>query len=109
LAAEDVGEFERWHVKSSYQDFVRQEGVPLYEGSGLPDLGSLELSEWLRRGGRAAYTRLGDQENYNLQIVEIPPGADPSPWKAAGATWVLTGFGSQPRVAEVRDAIAGGP
>ena len=71
--------FEQWHVKSSYQDFVRQEGVPLYEGSSLADLGSLELGEWRRRGGRAAYTRLGDQENYNLQIVDIPPGGELAP------------------------------
>jgi mannose-6-phosphate isomerase-like protein (cupin superfamily) len=72
-------DFEQWHVKSSYQDFVRAEGVPLYEGSSLPDLASLELGEWSRRGGRAAYTRLADQENYNLQIVEIPPGGQLRP------------------------------
>ncbi len=27
--------FDEWYVKSSYQNFVRQEGVPLYEGSAL--------------------------------------------------------------------------
>lgn len=75
----DSAGFEQWHVKSSYQDFVRQEGVPLYEGSSVADLGSLLLGEWSRRGGRAAYTRLGNQENYNLQIVEIPPGGQLAP------------------------------
>ncbi len=38
-------------------------------------------------------------------VVEIAPGGDPDPWVAAGATWVLTGFGVQPRLAEVRGAI----
>jgi alkanesulfonate monooxygenase SsuD/methylene tetrahydromethanopterin reductase-like flavin-dependent oxidoreductase (luciferase family) len=42
-------------------------------------------------------------------IVENPPGTDPRPWEAAGATWFLTGFGSQPRAAEVREAIESGP
>jgi hypothetical protein len=34
---------------------------------------------------------------------------DPGPWERAGATWVLTGFGRQPRLAEVRETIASGP
>jgi alkanesulfonate monooxygenase SsuD/methylene tetrahydromethanopterin reductase-like flavin-dependent oxidoreductase (luciferase family) len=42
-------------------------------------------------------------------VVEIAPGADPGPWQAAGATWILTGFGSQPRALEVRQAIMDGP
>lgn len=89
-------EFERWHVKSSFQDFVRQENVPLYQGSSLPDLASLELGEWARRGGRAAYTRLGDQESYNLQVVEIPPGGDLQPEHHVyeAIMFVLTGRGA---------------
>lgn len=51
----------------------------MYEGSALEDLAALALGEWERRGGRAAYTRLGDQEIYNLQIVEIPPGGSLKP------------------------------
>ena len=46
--------FDKWYVKSSYQDFVKQEGVPLYEGSALENLNTLELGEWERRGGKAA-------------------------------------------------------
>jgi alkanesulfonate monooxygenase SsuD/methylene tetrahydromethanopterin reductase-like flavin-dependent oxidoreductase (luciferase family) len=42
-------------------------------------------------------------------VAEIPPGGDPSPWSAAGATWVLTSFDSQPREIEVRGAIDAGP
>lgn len=38
-------------------------------------------------------------------VVEQPPGADPEPWANAGATWVLTAFGRQPRLDEVRAAI----
>jgi alkanesulfonate monooxygenase SsuD/methylene tetrahydromethanopterin reductase-like flavin-dependent oxidoreductase (luciferase family) len=42
-------------------------------------------------------------------VVTDPPGTDPAPWIAAGATWCLTGFGSQPRGAEVDAVIAAGP
>ncbi len=42
-------------------------------------------------------------------VVEIEPGADAAPWAAAGATWVLTGFGPTPREAEVRAVIESGP
>lgn len=39
-------------------------------------------------------------------VVEIDPGDDPAPWAKAGATWVLTGFGRQPRADQVREVIA---
>ncbi|MEO8687958.1 MAG: LLM class flavin-dependent oxidoreductase [Solirubrobacteraceae bacterium] len=42
-------------------------------------------------------------------VVTNPAGTDPGPWEAAGATWCLTGFGPDPREAEVREAIEAGP
>jgi alkanesulfonate monooxygenase SsuD/methylene tetrahydromethanopterin reductase-like flavin-dependent oxidoreductase (luciferase family) len=41
-------------------------------------------------------------------VVTNPPGTEREPWEAAGATWCLTGFGTQPREAEVIDAIERG-
>jgi alkanesulfonate monooxygenase SsuD/methylene tetrahydromethanopterin reductase-like flavin-dependent oxidoreductase (luciferase family) len=53
--------------------------------------------------------RAGNDGPFDL-VVEIPIGADAAPWEAAGATWILTDFGSpQPPQAEVRDAIEAGP
>src|SRR2546427_11742191 len=71
--------FDEWYVKSSYQKFVQQEGAPLYEGSALEDLATLHLADWERRGGKVAYTRLGNQENNSLQIIEIPPKGELKP------------------------------
>jgi quercetin dioxygenase-like cupin family protein len=71
--------FESWYIKSAYQDFVRDEGALLYEGSAIEDLATLPLADWKRRGGKVAYTRLGEQEHYCLQIVEIPPGGELRP------------------------------
>jgi alkanesulfonate monooxygenase SsuD/methylene tetrahydromethanopterin reductase-like flavin-dependent oxidoreductase (luciferase family) len=42
-------------------------------------------------------------------VVTLAPGEDLGPWARAGATWALTGFGSQPREPEVRAAIEAGP
>jgi alkanesulfonate monooxygenase SsuD/methylene tetrahydromethanopterin reductase-like flavin-dependent oxidoreductase (luciferase family) len=42
-------------------------------------------------------------------VVEVDPGEDTAPWAQAGATWVLTGFGRQPRAEDVRRAIDAGP
>jgi alkanesulfonate monooxygenase SsuD/methylene tetrahydromethanopterin reductase-like flavin-dependent oxidoreductase (luciferase family) len=51
----------------------------------------------------------GSDDQFEL-VVEIPPNAAADPWEAAGATWVLTGFGSPPlRLAEVREAVEAGP
>jgi alkanesulfonate monooxygenase SsuD/methylene tetrahydromethanopterin reductase-like flavin-dependent oxidoreductase (luciferase family) len=46
----------------------------------------------------------GSLDGYEL-VVTNPAGTDPKPWESAGATWCLTGFGSQPTEAEVRGAI----
>lgn len=71
--------FDEWFVRSSYQQFVQQEGAPLYQGSYLEDMSVLELADWERRGGKVAYTRLGDSEINCIQIVEIPPGGQLKP------------------------------
>jgi mannose-6-phosphate isomerase-like protein (cupin superfamily) len=79
MASKDPQTFQEWFVESSYQDFVKREGAPLYQGSALEDLANLELGDWERRGGKVAYTRLGNQEDYSLQVIEIPPGGQLKP------------------------------
>jgi alkanesulfonate monooxygenase SsuD/methylene tetrahydromethanopterin reductase-like flavin-dependent oxidoreductase (luciferase family) len=41
--------------------------------------------------------------------VDVPPGDDPAPWEAAGATWRLASLGRQPVYSGVHAAIAAGP
>jgi hypothetical protein len=41
-------------------------------------------------------------------VVDLEPGVDIAPWQQAGATWILTDFGPQPRAAHVRDLIEEG-
>ena len=52
--------------------------------------------------------RAGKGSEFDL-VAEIPPGAEITAWESAGATWILTAFGSSPREAEVREAIDAGP
>src|SRR5579862_726255 len=78
-AAPEPQTLDQWYVRSAYQAFVRHEAAPLYEGNAIEDLATLDLAPWQRRGGKVAYTRLGDQEQRNLQIVEIPPGGSLEP------------------------------
>jgi alkanesulfonate monooxygenase SsuD/methylene tetrahydromethanopterin reductase-like flavin-dependent oxidoreductase (luciferase family) len=42
-------------------------------------------------------------------VVTNPPGTDPGPWREAGATWCLTGFGPNPSFDEVTATIEAGP
>jgi alkanesulfonate monooxygenase SsuD/methylene tetrahydromethanopterin reductase-like flavin-dependent oxidoreductase (luciferase family) len=47
--------------------------------------------------------------DFDLVVELDQPEDDVTGWAQAGATWVLTGFGPQPREAEVRAAIEAGP
>ena len=42
-------------------------------------------------------------------VVEVAPGDATAPWEAAGATWILTGFGPVPRLDVVRATIDARP
>ena len=88
--------FDEWWVGSHYRRFVKREGVPLYEDSYLENLAALPLAEWERRGGKAAYTRLGDQEIVNLQVIEIPPKGELKPERHMyeAVMYVMSGTGA---------------
>lgn len=52
--------------------------------------------------------RAGSANPFDL-VVEIPPGADVSSWKVAGATWVFTSFEPPAQELEIREVIEAGP
>lgn len=90
----------RWPSRKPLLRAARWDGlfpIELPAPEALAKLAS-ELRE-LRRGNGA---------HFDL-VSEIPPGEDPSPWAAAGATWVLTSFDAQPHEGEVRSVIEAGP
>jgi alkanesulfonate monooxygenase SsuD/methylene tetrahydromethanopterin reductase-like flavin-dependent oxidoreductase (luciferase family) len=92
----------RWPARKPVRRAARLDGLFPVE---LPDPDALaqlrdEIAEQRRQEGISGPFDL---------VVTGQPGTDPAPWEAAGATWTLTGFGAQPRLADVRAAIAAGP
>jgi alkanesulfonate monooxygenase SsuD/methylene tetrahydromethanopterin reductase-like flavin-dependent oxidoreductase (luciferase family) len=91
----------RWPNRRPVRRALRWDGLFPIE---LP--GPEALAELAAEAREAREPRGGDPFDI---VAEISPGEDPAPWQAAGATWVFTGFGRQPRAAEVRETIAAGP
>ncbi len=87
----------RWPKRRPVERAARWDGFFPIE---LPEPGALaEVAEAVR-------DLRGDLDGYDL-VIEYPPGTDPAPWEAAGATWCLTSFDQTPTRAEVAAAIEG--
>jgi hypothetical protein len=89
----------RWPHRRPVRRAARWDGLFPIELPGPDAFG--ELANEVRA------LRAGNDARFDL-VVEIPPGAAAEPWEAVGASWVLTGFGSQPRLVEVRAAVEAG-
>ena len=94
----------RWPSRRPLRRAARWDGLFPIELPG-PD-GLAELGHEVRELRDAAGSPT-EGDAFDL-VVEIAAGEDPQPWARAGATWVLTGFGRQPRLDEVRAAIEAG-
>lgn len=92
----------RWPNRRPVRRAARLDGLfPI----GLPDPEALTT---LRDEIDAQRAEEGIEGPFDLVITQDHP-YDAAPWEAAGATWCLRGFGSQPRLADVRAVIAAGP
>jgi alkanesulfonate monooxygenase SsuD/methylene tetrahydromethanopterin reductase-like flavin-dependent oxidoreductase (luciferase family) len=89
----------RWPHRRPLRRAARWNGLFPIELPGPEQLAELADEVRALRGGDGPFDL----------VVEIPAGADPAPWEAAGASWVLTGFGRVPREHEVRGVIDAGP
>jgi alkanesulfonate monooxygenase SsuD/methylene tetrahydromethanopterin reductase-like flavin-dependent oxidoreductase (luciferase family) len=90
----------RWPNRRPLQRAARLDGLFPVELPGPEALAELAADVLALRGAEAGPFDL---------VVTNEPGTDPAPWEAAGATWCLTGFSSEPKLADVRAAIAAGP
>ncbi|MCG8591798.1 MAG: hypothetical protein MJE66_21080 [Proteobacteria bacterium] len=58
-----------------YDRFLESEGLPVYEGYSVDDVGRLALKPWPRLGAMGAYLRLhGHQGFAGAYVLEIAPG-----------------------------------
>ena len=92
----------RWPSRRPLRRAARWDGLFPIE---LPNPQALtELSEEVR----SLRAEAGWEGPYDL-VVDLRAGSPIDPWEEAGATWILTGFGLQPREREVRETIEAGP
>jgi hypothetical protein len=78
----DSGGLVRAQRRTFYQEWIREQGVPNYEGYFVEDLDSLPLGNWPRKGGRGCFINLvGSEERSDLYLCEIAPGQSLKPQK----------------------------
>jgi quercetin dioxygenase-like cupin family protein len=66
----------------TYERFLREEGLPVLRGYGVPDVRTIELGPWQRLGGRGAYIQLAGMEGLTgMYVGEVPPGGALHPEK----------------------------
>jgi oxalate decarboxylase/phosphoglucose isomerase-like protein (cupin superfamily) len=80
-----------------YDEFLKQEGIPVYTGFAIEDVAALEVGPWARKGGKGAYINLdGNGGTNDCYVVEIAPGGKLNPGRQMfeEMIWVVDGAGS---------------
>ena len=73
-------EREQMGEKSAYEEWIEQEGIPIYRGQAIPSLFQLPLGPWKRVGVQGAYVVLdGTQGMIDAVVSEIPAGKETQP------------------------------
>lgn len=82
---------------NTYEEFLRNEGIPNVRGFAVESLHTLEVKPWARRGGLGAYVNLDGNGGVNdAYVCEIPPGQALNPQRQLfeEMVYVLDGQGS---------------
>ncbi len=66
--------------ETSYESWMREEGISVVEGYGIEDVTLLARTPWKRTGGRGTYVELKGMEGFTgMYVGEIPPGGALNP------------------------------
>ena len=66
--------------ETSYEKWLKEEGIPVVQGYGVEDVTELALKPWPRTGGRGAYIDLKGMEGFTgMYVGEIPAGGALNP------------------------------
>jgi quercetin dioxygenase-like cupin family protein len=82
---------------NTYAEFQRREGIPIHGGFSVPDLKTIDVGPWARRGGKGAFVNLQGTEGVNdAYVCEIPPGGSLEPQRQLfeEMVYVVDGSGS---------------
>lgn len=69
---------------TSYEEWMKGEGIPIYEDWGIEDVKDLERKPWARTGGKGAFIFLKGSKEYGVSgmyVAEVPPGQSLNPEK----------------------------
>src|SRR5882757_7148546 len=93
----NLNEASAYSRKSPYDIYQEWEGIPVYKDFIIPDLLKLELGDWTRTGGKAAFANMdGAGGTCDTVIEEIAPGAQLKPVRHMyeKAIFILEGQGA---------------
>lgn len=62
-----------------YEQFLEKEGLPVIRGYFLEDFKAVELAPWKRMGAFGCYLNMGDQDDTDAYVCEIPPASQTVP------------------------------
>jgi quercetin dioxygenase-like cupin family protein len=93
----ETGPLDPWVQLDAYEQWQRDQGVPLVTGFYIADMKALELGPWARKGGRGAIVNLDGTGGVNdCHVVEIAQGGSSEPERHLyeEMVYVLAGRGS---------------
>ena len=62
-----------------YEVFQEKEGIPSVRGFFIEDLMDVEVKPWARMGALGSYLNMGEQQEHDAYICEIPAGKQTEP------------------------------
>jgi quercetin dioxygenase-like cupin family protein len=67
---------------TSYDDFMEEQGVPIFRGIGVRRVQDMPLKPWPRMGGRGTFIQLyGTEGRWGCYVIEVPPAGALNPEK----------------------------
>jgi len=79
---DELPEANPFYLRDPYREFLKREGVPVYEGILSLDLLTAEVEPWQRLGGRGAYIHIAGRGDFcSSYLAEIPAGGQLKPEK----------------------------
>lgn len=79
---ESAGYLSYKRIKSPYERFMDEEGIPIFRGIGVRDTRDLTLGAWKRLGGRGSFLYLDGLDSLKgMYVVEVPSAGQLNPEK----------------------------
>ena len=74
----------RGHRVAEYEEWVKEQQIPIHKGSFISDFKTIEVGPWDQRGTNGCFVQLAGQEGWTqICVQEIPPGGTSKPFKMA--------------------------